>query len=420
MASFQELDHLEDIRGLEKLYSGDKLSKDDLRFFLLDAILSRNPFLFMAICHLGKIDPRPLYNQLSLLDNPDPLTGVDILYVVTQSIPKTYEFLTCFLPPCTRHTEFEKIIEVGMRVVGDTRQRLLSGAVTILQTSSGLNLRDVPQQANDILRGRNVDKVTGVASRSLLFRHQLLQLLRLNCYLPIAKFGRYQKEFGTDFITSDVFCLNVGSYLSIRDLMPLAPVLRDMVEAQYRMRIEEVLSLLFLIPRLVRQLWEWELINQLDMELLIRQALLARNTNLMLTCMSLASPDLILKCINWVSVVVPSSSLLSLTDLAACLALYRKQGRESPEVDLSLVESKLPLTNSNQTWFQTMRYPAITNLESMIRNLAYVQAANSQDNFHTLQYNYRLAVHGGVVNHKPTVLNYRLTKLQQLFYHTQF
>jgi hypothetical protein len=416
---------------VEKLYKDGVIQNADLHYYLVDAILSRNVELLITISKIALIDLNRYYRAIPHVRGVEILSAVDILAKYPQDIVTTYTLIDHpTIPFSNGQTELEGLIRTGLRLFDPhVRHKCIKGAIDILTTVSGIDLSLVMsppiRQAVTYLSTECDHPIVTMATKSLLFRHYLHQLYRLDSLIPLPELKvppSSTREHQPQLLHHDTFLYGVGSFLSVRDLTALSePLLFPMIEVQYRIRITEVLETIPSYPRVIKRLVRMNLFNSSDLSLLTRIALLSRNIGL-IASVNRISPRIVCQEIVQLSQTVPLTSMLSITDMmCAKFSLLKKR-----KIDLltpilqhrELSSSHLPLTNSNVSWQETLEYPAITNLEIASRNLALAESVITGTPYITTKLAITNYVRGYIdtpPNDERKVLKYRLTRLRELY-----
>jgi hypothetical protein len=431
MSSLDVLDH----RIVESLYKDGVIQRVDLHYYLMDAILSRNVDLLITVTRIGLIDPSPHYRVLQSKRGFEILSAIDILARYPQDIETTYKLIHhSAIPFSSGQTDLEGLVRVGLRFFdSDVRHKCIKSAVEILTTVSGIDLSLV---TNPQIRRAVIDTtlylpneydhpIVAMATKSLLFRHYVYQIYRLDSLFPLPKLKAPPKPPRHRYppITlHDAIIYGVGSFLSIRDLASLDALhLYPMVEAQYRIRLTEVLETIPMYPPAIEGLIRMRLINREDLSLLSRIGLLTRNVGLVVYINKVAH-KIVRGEIERLIQTVPWGGMISITDLVISkLSLLKKRKVDLLTPILSyydLTTSRLPLTNSNVSWKETLEYPAITNLEIASRNLALAESVITGAPYIATKLavtNYVRGYTDTPPNDERKVLKYRLTRLRELY-----
>jgi hypothetical protein len=431
MSSLDVLDH----RTVERLYKDGVIQRVDLHYYLIDAILSRNVDLLITVTRIGLIDPTPHYRILPHTRGVGILSAIDILARYPQDIETTYKLIRhSVIPFSSGQAELEGLVRVGLRFFdSEVRHKCIKSAVEILTTVSGIDLSLVmsPQIRRAVidttlhLPTECDHPIVSVASKSLLFRHYLYQIYRLDSLFPLPKLKappNPPRHRYPPISLHDTIIYGVGSFLSVKDLASLdLPCLYPMVEAQYRIRLTEVLETIPIYPPAIEGLIRMRLINSTDLSLLSRIGLLSRNVGLLVYINKIA-PKIVSGEIERLTRTASWGSMISITDLMiAKLSLLKNR-----KVDLltpilqyyDLTTSHLPLTNSNVSWQETLEYPAITNLEIASRNLALAESVITGAPYIATKLaitNYIRGYTDTPPNDERKVLKYRLTRLRELY-----
>ena len=346
---------------LRDAYNSGTITDTDLLFYLCEAIVTRNASLFLGVLTLRPVGQSRFYNSLSVYGDVEPLSVVDILYKIPQTIECSYALFNKHdMPLCNLQSGFHRIHTVGMRFYDPViRTRLCKVASELLMNTTGTELNSSSDLANI----------------SLLFRFRLTQLHQLQTLYPVPNIVLPQP--GED-LKLDVFKYGVGAFLPLPELVRLSCIKEfvSMIDVQLRLRIHEVLARIECCPYYLLILNRYGLINHVDMVILAREALINRNGPLLAVLCRCMPHQLVEQLIREVTHRYPWDRIMSVTDLNE---MSRKLGTNPrfPYVQqiVTNISNLLPMTNLNQSWHQIEAYPTITNIDLAIRQLAFYKFA---------------------------------------------
>jgi hypothetical protein len=411
----------------------DNVADDDLPILLTEAILSRDLRLFSAVMRKGVVPEASYFANLHLLGKPDVISAIDILRHYPQPIPQTYDLLnTPIFPLASSQVDLEAIVEVGLRLFDpNIRNRLFQAGVEALQRMTGLTLPNLRELEDDLLGDMSLDHpLVGMARKSRFLRHCLARLYSLiHITVRYSLRAPHQLVNGGTFLTSDSFCYGVGKFLTPVDLCRASgcPALLAMVKAQCAIRLGEMFQAIPTCSLIGCLLYRLELLSPTDVELLMKTAIITRNSPLLVTLISPKTHQSLIKVAKELSskdtIGLDGSSrleyshLLSITDILSFRRAVVKTDSLITPILLyhGLSDYPLSTTNHNQSWGNVITCPTLTNIQLAVRNLAYAKSVQTGGNFAELRYRFDQAVMLGTDHGQTGLCKERLDKLRQLY-----
>jgi len=344
---------------LRDAYNSGIISDIDLSFYLCEAIITRNASLFLGVMTIRSLNPTRFYNALDAYGDVEPLSVVDILYKFPQSIECSYALFNMnSMPLCNLQSGFHRIHTVGMRFHDPViRARLCAVACKLLTIVTGVDLNSSDE----------------LATTSLLFRFRMTQLQQLQTlyHVPNIVLPQRQQHPGME-----VFNYTVGAFLPLSELVRLSCIKQfvPMIEAQLRVRIHKVLKCIEFCPYYLLILNRYGLINQIDAIILVREALISRNCLLLGILYRCVPHQLMEQAIREVACRYSWARILSATDLNWFIQKLSNSPIFPYVQHLSNIIDLLPTTNLNQSWKQIEAIPTLTNIDLVIRQLAFYKS----------------------------------------------